>query len=171
MACRLLYPAVMHHPAGLPSDMPKKTSSSVRSLGRRSAAEYDEETFLHLLAIEQARADRARRRLRLLLATLEPVAGRPVPFSDASALRLFAGLKQLLRDTDFMGWYRHGLVAGAVLAAPGDEEEAETAAAIEKRVEAGLRRTLPPRVANELRVRVTQQGPRPMNEHSTASRR
>lgn len=145
--------------------MPKQPSGSVRALGRRSTAEYDEDTFLHLLAIEQARADRSRRRLRLLLATREPAGGRPAPFSGTTAAKLFQGLGQLLRDTDIMGWYRQGLVAGAVLTAPGDGSESETVAVIQKRVEEGLRRRLPPSLASELRVRVTQQGPRPVDRH------
>jgi hypothetical protein len=147
------------------------TSSTIREMGRRPGAEYDEDTFLHLLAIEQARAERAQYRLRLLLATIEPVAGAPVPFSAASAAQLFGELRLLLRDTDIMGWYRQGQVAGAVLVAPNDELESETAGLIEQRVGDSLRKKLPLSVARSLRVRVTQHGPRRMEKRKAAGAR
>jgi hypothetical protein len=143
----------------------------IRELGRGPGAEYDEETFLHLLGIEQARAERAHYHLRLLLATIEPVAGRPAPFSEASAAKVFSGLRMLLRDTDIMGWYRQGEVAGAVLTVPSDEPEFETASLIEQRVGDGLRSKLPSSVARSLRVRVTHHGPRRMQERKAAGAR
>ena len=97
--------------------------------------------------------------LRLLLATLEPVPGKPAPIPAASAARLFEGLRQSLRDTDVMGWYRQDRVAGAVLSARPDAQGPETSDLIEQRVGEGLRQRLPAKVARGLRVRVVQQGP------------
>ena len=133
---------------------------SIRALESPPGAEYDEETFLHFLAIERARAERSNQRMWLLLATLEPVAGKPIPIPPASATRLFKGLRLSLRDTDIMGWYRQDHVVGAVLGAHADEPEGETSDLIERRVGAGLRERLPANIARGLRVRVTQQGPR-----------
>jgi hypothetical protein len=139
--------------------MPNKNIiKSVRALERGAGIEYDEETFLHLLAIERARAGRASRKLRLLLATLEPELGRPVSIPPTSAARLFEGLRRLLRDTDIIGWYRQGQVAGAVLGAD-DTSATEGAGSIEHRVAEGVRKRLPSRIAGSLRVRVTQHGP------------
>lgn len=133
---------------------------SIRALERQPGEEYNEETFLHFLAIERARAERSKQRLWLLLATLEPVAGKPLPFPPASAARVFEGLRESLRETDIMGWYRQDRVAGAVLSASADAPGYETSGLIEKRVGEGLRGRLPSRIARGLRVRVTQQGPR-----------
>ena len=134
--------------------------TSIRALDCQPGAEYNEETFLYFLAIERARAERSNRRLPLLLATLEPVGGKPVPIPPANAARLFEGLRLALRDTDIMGWYRQDHVVGAVLGAHADEPEGETSDLIERRVGAGLRERLPANIARGLRVRVTQQGPR-----------
>jgi len=133
---------------------------SIRALECPPGTEYDEETFLFFLAIERARAKRSNRRLRLLLATLEPVPGKPIPIPPASAARLFEGLRLSLRDTDIMGWYRQDRVVGAVLGERADAPGYETSGLIERRVGEGLRERLPSRVARGLRVRVTQQGPR-----------
>jgi hypothetical protein len=133
---------------------------SIRALECPPGTEYDEETFHYLLGIERARAERSNRRVRLLLATVEPVPGESVPLPRASATRLFAGLRLLLRDTDIMGWYRQDRVAGAVLCARGDAPEEETSKLIVQRVGEGLRQYLPRKIASSLRVRVTQQGPR-----------
>ena len=85
----------------------------IRALECPPGAEYDEETFLYFLALGAgARRSRSNHPLRLLLATLEPVPGKPVPIPRASAARLFEGLRLSLRDTDVMGWYRQDRVAG-----------------------------------------------------------
>jgi hypothetical protein len=137
-------------------DRPK----SIRALERSPGAEYDEETFHHLLAMERARTERSSQRLRLLLVTLEPVPGKPVPIVPASAARLFESLRLSLRETDIVGWYRQDRVAGAVLSARADSPGFETSGLIEQRVGDGFRERLPSRVSRGLRVRVTEQGPR-----------
>lgn len=149
----------------------RKDARSLRALGGRTGSAYDEETFLHLLALEQARAGRSNRRLRLLLVTIEPVAGKPAEIPVDGAMRLFEGLKVLLRDTDIMGWYRQSRVAGAVLSATSDEADQETTALIEQRVRDGLLKKLPANAAGGLRVRVTQHGPRRVPGRAAGGRR
>jgi hypothetical protein len=144
---------------------------SIRALERAPGAEYDEETFLYLLSVERARAQRSNQKLWLLLATLEPIDGKPVPIPRASASRLFDGLRQSLRDTDIMGWYRQDRVAGAVLTARPDASEQETSGLIEQRVGDGLRKRLRSSVARNLRVRVTQHGPRRLEKRAGVSAR
>jgi len=113
--------------------------------------------------MERARAERANYRVQLLLATIEPVPGKPVQFPRASVARLFEGLKLSLRDTDITGWYRQSHVAGAVLSAPADAPGWETPGPIERRVGETLRRRLPSKLAASLRVRVVEHGPRPVS--------
>jgi hypothetical protein len=152
--------------------MPDNTRpNSIRALGGRPGAAYDEETFLHLLAIERARADRANQRLRILLATVEPAGGKPVTIPPASANKLFDALRLLLRETDIMGWYEQTRVAGAVLSAPADSAGFEDPGLIEQRVEDGLKKKLPASVARHLRVRVTQHGPRRVEKRRGAGAR
>ena len=146
--------------AGFPEMSKQLSRRSIRALECPPGAEYDEETFLYFLTMERARAGRSNQRLRLLLATLEAVPGKPVPIPPASAAKLFKALKLLLRDTDIMGWYRQDRVAGAILTARAGTPEDETSTIIEERVREGLLERLPSSLARVLRVRITQQGPR-----------
>lgn len=147
-------------PDGLTGMANHDPEKRIRALECPPGAEYDEETFLYFLAIEQARAKRSNHRLRLLLATLEPVPGRPVPIPRSSAGRMFEGLRQSLRDTDVMGWYRQDRTAGAMLSERADAPGLETSGIVEQRVRENLRRRLPAKIASTLRVRVVQLGPR-----------
>jgi len=131
----------------------------LRTLECPPGTEYDEETFVYFLAIERARTEFVNHPPRLLLATLEPVPGQPAPIPPASAAKLFEGLRLSLRDTDVMGWYRQGRVAGVVLSARDDAPESEMSGLIEQRVSDTLRQRLPSNAARSLRVRVVQQGP------------
>jgi hypothetical protein len=121
---------------------------------------YDEAAFLYFLDVERARAGRANVPLHMLFATVEPEPGKPVPIPASSAARLFAGIKGAVRDTDVVGWYRQGHVASAVLSARPDGHPADVAQLLERRVGEGLRRTVPRRVAKDLRIRVVRLGPR-----------
>jgi len=142
---------------GMPNQDPQRR---IRLLECPPGAEYDEEAFLYFLAIEQARARRSKQRLRLLLATLEPNSGRPVPIPRASARMVFDGLRQSLRDTDVTGWYRQGRTAAAMLSEHSDTPGLETSGSVEQRVREGLRRRLPRTIASSVRVRIVQLGPR-----------
>lgn len=131
-------------------------SGAIRVLECPRGEEYDEETFGYFLAMEQARAERSNHPLRLLLVSLEPVPGQPMPFPRAGAVRAFAALRLALRDTDVMGWYRQERVAGVVLTVPPGPAAAETVAPLERRVGEGLRRRLPETLARMVRVTVVQ---------------
>jgi hypothetical protein len=122
--------------------------------------EYDEETFLYFLALERARAEHANQPLRLLLAALEPVPGKPQPMPQSSAARLFEGMRLSLRETDVVGWYRQGKVAGAVLSVHPGMPGSEAWDLVERRVGDALRERLPSSAARDLRVRVVEHGPR-----------
>lgn len=138
----------------------QRRSELDRVLEGAEGAEYDEDVFQYLLSVEQSRASHASRPLRLLFATLEPVPGKPVPIPPRSASKLFDGLRTSLRETDVMGWYRQGRVAGAVLTAKEDPVADGMPNAIERRVGDRVRHQLPAKVARSLRVRVIQLGPR-----------
>lgn len=118
--------------------------------------EYDEDTFLYFLDVERSRANRSNHSLRLLLVSVEPVPGKPIPLRRATAVRLFAGLRESLRETDVMGWYRQGRVAGAVLRARPDADGPEMSRIIRERVDEEFRRRLRPTDMHTLRVRMIE---------------
>jgi hypothetical protein len=76
---------------------------------------YNEAAFSHFLAIERRRAERSRRSVLLVLVSAQSQAGRPATLSQAAASELFARLGASVREVDFVGWYREGRVAAAVL--------------------------------------------------------
>jgi hypothetical protein len=132
---------------------------SIRVLDCPTGSEYDEETFRYFLAIEQARAARANHPLRLLLASLEASPGQTVAFPKTGAVRLFDALRLALRDTDVMGWYRQGHVAGAVLTVPVVQSSGELSEHLERRIGEEVRRRMPSNLARLVRVRVINRAP------------
>ena len=131
------------------------TQTTLRVLDCPRGSEYDEQAFQYFFATERARAARAGRPLRLLLAALEPTPGLQVPFPRGSAARMFQALRAALRETDVIGWYRQDHVAGVVLSVWQDATAAG-AAPLDRRIEHGLRRCLPESLARSLRVRLVQ---------------
>jgi len=134
--------------------MPQHWPGSIRLLECPDGSEYGEEAFQYFLGLEQARALRSRQPVRVLLATLEAVRDRPTAFPRASAAQLFKGLRSTLRDTDVVGWYRQDRIAGAVLSFPPHASPVGTV--FESRIEADLRRRLPPLLAKQLRLRMVR---------------
>ena len=120
---------------------------------------YDEDAFHYFLDNERARAGCSNHAIRLLFTTFEQDPGKPLPISPASAASLFESLRRSLRETDVMGWYRQGRVAGAVLSARAGAAGPGTWSLLEQRVGEELRQRLPVKVGRVLRVRVMQLGP------------
>jgi hypothetical protein len=124
-----------------------------RDLGLETA--YNQEAFRYFLANERKRSELSNRPFLLLLVDLQQ--SHPNDRVDrAVATRLFGGLAQGLRDTDVLGWYHEGRVAGAVLTHVEDASSNDVSGEIRKRVTTLLRIGLPTRVANRLQVRVYQ---------------
>ena len=96
----------------------------------------------------------------LLLVSLRkcPDAGIHVPRAVSSSL--FSGLAHCVREVDFIGWYREQLVAGAVLAQGLDLPGSDAPTRVVERVTNKLSQRLPSTIAERLRVRVVQLGPR-----------
>jgi hypothetical protein len=126
----------------------------------RPGREYDEGAFHYFLAVERSRAYQSNHALRLLLVSVEPAPGKPVLMGRATAVRLFAGLRLSLRETDIVGWYRQHHVAGAVLSVCAEAPLSDMSRLVLQRVGDELRRRLPSKVARSLRVRVIQLGRR-----------
>jgi hypothetical protein len=117
---------------------------------------YNEEAFHYLLAVERKRFEHSSRPFVLMLVHLTPHSARTARIDRATGARVFAGFARSLRDTDVIGWYREGRIAGAVLTHLGDVPIAEVSREIAGRVTRTLRDELPEQVACRLKVRLYQ---------------
>lgn len=131
-----------------------RLGSNTRLLECPQGSEYDEEAFRYLLSLERARAERAQRPIRVLLASFEPTPDQPTAFPRGVAEKVFDGLRRTLRDTDVVGWHAQGRVAAAVMSTTLVSGSDITA--FERRIESALRRRLPTHLARTLRLRVVQ---------------
>ena len=116
---------------------------------------YNEAAFKYFLDADRRRIERTERSIILVLASVRQGPGRNAPLTDAIAARLFDGLAASVREVDFVGWYREGRVAGAVLPqAIGPASQLREV--IAKRIRISLQRVLPPDLAACLHVRVVR---------------
>lgn len=79
---------------------------------------YNEAAFHQFLRVERARAKRSTRSLLVLLVSVKTGSG-PVAVPASLQPGIFAGIGASVRESDFVGWYREGRVAGAVLTLDG----------------------------------------------------
>ena len=122
--------------------------------GHESA--YNEEAFQYLLDIERKRFEHSSRPFVLMLLELEEGAEQAARFEPTVGARLFAGLTRTLRDTDVIGWYHEGRIAGAVLTHLGDASIVDVSRRLAERVTRTLRTELPETIAHRLKVRLYQ---------------
>jgi hypothetical protein len=116
---------------------------------------YNQEAFRYFLSHERKRSELSNRPFLLLLVDLQStqVASRINP---AIANKLFDGLAECLRDTDVIGWYHEGRVAGAVLTHVEDSAHVDVPEEIRGRVSGALGSALPSTIASGLQVRIYQ---------------
>jgi len=119
---------------------------------------YTEQAFRHFLNIERVRAVRSGRTFYLLLVSLRRCPKGGTEFGPGAAASLLQGLEHCVREIDFIGWYRDGRVAGAVLAQGLEEPVPGASQRIVQRVNRVLSDRLPAPLVNRLRVRVVRLG-------------
>lgn len=137
-----------------PSDV-APCSCGVAPEGRAGGA-FNEEMFHHFLTIETKRSERSNRPFLLLLLKLKQESGTDTNIDSAVAARLFAGLSQCLRETDFVGWYRERQVVGAVLTQAGGEPSNEIAQVVRQKLHVALRAGVASDPFHRLQVHVYQ---------------
>src|SRR5688572_3970908 len=150
----------------MPESLPSYSGFSGGAAGQAS----NQTAFRHFLAIERRRADRSGRPLLLVLVALR---GRQADrIADSTAASIFRGLGETVREVDFVGWLREGVVAGAVLTQGAGVNAGPTQALVAERVMRALRAHVPAILANRLRVRVVRFDPRTTvhRQHETAAR-
>src|SRR5947207_1337856 len=86
--------------------------------GGRVGQAYNEAAFRLFLSVDRWRAEHSTRSLLLVLVTVRPSSDRQAKLTDATAAAIFSGLGSCVREVDFVGWYREGRVAAAVLPQP-----------------------------------------------------
>ena len=129
------------------------------ALEGRMGQAYNEEAFRYFLAVERKRAARSRQSLLLLLVSIKKRSGVRGPIRPVLAASIFSGLWLGVREVDFIGWFREGRVAGAVLTQGADPLAPDVSHRISQRLTETLRGRVPADVARRLHVRVLQLRP------------
>lgn len=123
----------------------------------RQGHAYNEGAFRYFLALEQQRSTRSGRAFLLVLVHLNDQAGADARIDATLAAPLFCGLWRCFRESDFIGWYREGRVAGAVLTELREGPGTRVARLAGQRVRSVLCEGLPGDVARRLHVQVYTQ--------------
>ncbi len=142
---------------GRPSHAAARSEAEWCGCGMASAAvpgAYNEEAFRYFLDVERRRSELSNRPFVLVLLNLRlPAVSKDAsPHSEA----LLAGLAHVVRETDFIGWFRDRSVAGAVLTQHTETADPNLTGAISRRVAQALGDRLPQDLARRVRVRVYQ---------------
>ena len=119
------------------------------------ARAYNEAAFRHFLAIERSRAEYSNGSVLLVLVSLRSDGGRS-HLPEATATAILSGLTEAVREVDFVGWFREGRVAGAVLAEGSAAATSRAHQLMAERVRQILGNRLSSRQSNRLRVRIVQ---------------
>lgn len=127
--------------------------------GGSTAQIYNEAAFKYFLDVDRARLKRRERSIVLVLVSIRRDTGRLAPIADNAADALFSALGSSVREVDFIGWYRDGRIAGAVLPQAGVASDRERRL-IAGRISASLQKSLPRDVAARVHVRVVCLGGR-----------
>jgi hypothetical protein len=113
---------------------------------------YDEKAFRYFLGLERRRSERSHR--SFLLMVIEWTGTGTARLNPRVAAKLFALLGVCLRETDYVGWYQHGRVVGAVLTQLGDSTGADVSALVKQRVARAIERRFYAGTASRLQVHV-----------------
>jgi biofilm PGA synthesis N-glycosyltransferase PgaC len=118
---------------------------------RRMITAYTEAAFQHCVLLERNRSRRSDRPFLLVLVDMQAGLRDGETVRPAVALAALTALSSCVRETDLVGWYRDGRVAGAMLTELRDGLPHEVAALIARRLGAALSGGL----ASTARLRVT----------------
>jgi hypothetical protein len=119
------------------------------------AQAYNEQGFRYFLEVERKRSRLSNRPSFLVLVDLTSASGASAPVSAAAADNVLARLSTSLRETDFVGWYREG-VLGAVLTQRHETPAAEIRRGITVRIRKLIEQAVPPSLADRLHLRIFQ---------------
>ena len=121
---------------------------------------YNEEAFKYLLGLHRRRSQRSERPFVLVLVELKEHSTSQTRIEHGIARRLFSGLCTALRDSDVIGWYQDGYIAGALLTDVARGTWPHISGVITQRVESTLAAAVPSSITERLQVRVCQIQPK-----------
>jgi hypothetical protein len=145
----------------MPESLPSYSGFASGAAGQA----YNQTAFRHFLAIERRRAERSGRPLLLVLVALRGTQSDNT-LAGATAAAIFRGLGETVREVDFVGWFREGMVAGAVLTQGATAVE-PTKSMVADRITRVLRTHLPAALGRRVRVRVVRFDPRTVADSQT----
>lgn len=151
-------------PAGASAGVARRSDREASRFGLHDGPgrAYNEEAFQYFLEIERKRSELSNRPFLLMLVDFKHPGIHP-RIDAVTVDKLFSMLSLCLRETDFIGWYREGRVAGAVLTQHGETEGDDLSDVVRRRIGGALRQRLPADPARLLQVRVYQLPPNAMS--------
>ena len=117
---------------------------------------YNQEAFRYLLESESNRSNRSGYFCQILLVYWTDAQGRDVQMNSHAAKTVMVALSRSLRETDYIGWYRDGRIAGAVLTVLAEEAMAQVPTQLQPRLVEILRAELGVEETSRLQIRVCQ---------------
>ena len=89
--------------------------SSVQDSHDGQIEEHDEPTFRLLLSMEQTRCRKSGRGFHLLLCAVSTQDGTPLTMNDSVTALVLTHVRDVLRKTDCVGWFRQNRTVGILL--------------------------------------------------------
>jgi hypothetical protein len=120
---------------------------------------YNEEAFRYFLAVEQKRTEVSLGCSLLVLVNAKEKSVIDGRLSPGMAAKIFTAMWRSFREIDYIGWFRQGRVAGAVLILGADSLLPSVVHLIDHRITLALREQVPSNMCLSLRVRVLQLHP------------
>lgn len=147
-------PSLVGHMLGrLRKDIHGFLAHGVRTGARSVQHAHDETTFRFLLTNEAKRSERSGRSFHILLTYFSDREGSVTRMGGEATQMLLPILSAVLRETDYIGWYRNSHILGGVLTALGDHTTDAVSCRIEQRFWRRIERALPAKEFPRLRVR------------------
>jgi hypothetical protein len=139
-------------------DRSQSDASFSIALHRELLDVYGESAFHYFLNIERERSIRSGRLAVLLRVDQRDRRGAPTRLSRSTSERLFLALAQSVRETDFIGWYENGRVAGAVLTEVAEGQQSDSLRHTLDRIRRRFETHFPVAVSSRLEIRVNTIG-------------
>ena len=95
---------------------------------------FPEEAFRYLLEAEQKRSERSGHSYYILIVYRADDAGMVVRMNSYIASQVLDALARSLRETDYIGWYREGHIAGGVLTVVGPDSVGDVHDRVQRRL-------------------------------------
>jgi hypothetical protein len=121
---------------------------------------YNELAFQYFLGIERKRAERSDRPVLLILLKVRKPPAQSMQSTAVTFAKVFSVLHACVREVDVVGWYREGVIAGAVLV-PSSSISETVRSRLSARVVRLVRERLSSDEVARVDVRVVELGRRP----------